>query len=146
MRKLILQEFVTLDGLAAGPNDGVDFVPHATEGDRSFGLEPLRLIDAIDTILLGRVTYRMFSEYRPKVTDGEQKAFADKLNATPKIVFSKKARGREAETGSRQRYRHMGQPLSRPIADERGDDRRISAGDLSSRSRGRKASLSRQGR
>jgi hypothetical protein len=31
MRQVILQEFVTLDGLAAGPNASVDFVPAATK-------------------------------------------------------------------------------------------------------------------
>ena len=61
MRKLILQEFITLDGLAAGPNDSVDFVPASTRGDRSFGQEQSALIDAIGTILLGRVTYRIVS-------------------------------------------------------------------------------------
>ena len=30
MRKVILQEFLTLDGLAAGQNDSVDFVPAST--------------------------------------------------------------------------------------------------------------------
>jgi dihydrofolate reductase len=90
MRKVILQEFVTLDGLAAGPNDSVDFVPNATQGDQSFGLEQLRLMEKIDTILLGSKTYRMFAEYWPKVTEGTEKEFADKLNAMPKIVFSKK--------------------------------------------------------
>jgi hypothetical protein len=35
MRKVILQEFVTLDGLAVGPHDSVDFVPQATQGDQS---------------------------------------------------------------------------------------------------------------
>jgi dihydrofolate reductase len=88
MRKVILQEFVTLDGLAAGPNDSVDFVPASTQGDQSFGQEQLTLMDAIDTILLGGVTYRMFAEFWPKVTEGEEKPFADKLNSTPKIVFS----------------------------------------------------------
>ena len=89
MRKVILQEFVSVDGLAAGPNDSVDFVPKATRGDQSFGREQLQLMESIDTILLGRVTYRMFSEYWPNVTEADEKAFADKLNATPKIVFSK---------------------------------------------------------
>jgi dihydrofolate reductase len=89
MRKVILQEFVTLDGLAAGPNDSVDFVPNATQGDQSLGREQMGLIDTIDTILLGRVTYRLFAEYWPNVSEGEDKAFADKLNAIPKIVFSK---------------------------------------------------------
>ena len=41
-------------------------------------------MDSIDTILLGRVTYQMFSQYWPKVTDGEEKVFADKLNAIPR--------------------------------------------------------------
>lgn len=86
MRNVILQEFVSLDGLAAGPNDSVDFIPAATRGDRSFGQQQFSLIDSIDTILLGRVTYRMFAEYWPKVTEGDDKPFADKLNAIPKIV------------------------------------------------------------
>ena len=89
MRKVILQEFVSVDGLAAGPNDSVNFVPKATRGDQSFGREQLQLIDSIDTILLGRMTYRMFSEYWPKVTEGDEKIFAEKMNATPKVVFSK---------------------------------------------------------
>jgi hypothetical protein len=59
MRRVVLQEFVTLDGLAAGPSDSVDFVPGSTQGDHSFGEEQLRFIDTVDTILLGRVTYRM---------------------------------------------------------------------------------------
>jgi dihydrofolate reductase len=88
VRKVILQEFVTLNGLAAGPNGSVDFVPASTRGDRSFGQEQLALMDSIDTILLGRVTYRMFAEHWPKVTEGEDKPFADKLNSTPRIVFS----------------------------------------------------------
>jgi dihydrofolate reductase len=46
-------------------------------------------MDSIDTILLGRVTYQMFAGYWPKVTKGKEKAFADKLNSIPKIVFSK---------------------------------------------------------
>jgi dihydrofolate reductase len=89
MRKVILQEFVSLNGLASGLNDRVDFVPGAMHGDQRFGREQLKLIDSIDMILLGRVTYRMFSEHFPKVTKGDDKAFADKVNATPKTVFSK---------------------------------------------------------
>ena len=88
MRKVILQEFLTLDGLAAGPNDNVDYVPAATEGDKSFGQEQLNLMDSIDTILLGRVTYQMFAGYWPNIRKGKEKAFADKLNSIPKIVFS----------------------------------------------------------
>ena len=89
MRKLIVQEFVSLDGLAAGPNESVDFVPAASKGDESFGRDQLALMDAVDTILLGRVTYTMFAGYWPKVTEGAEKTFAEKLNSIPKVVFSK---------------------------------------------------------
>jgi dihydrofolate reductase len=89
MRKVILQEFISLDSLAAGPNDSVDFVPASTPGDKSFGKEQVKLLNSVDTILLGRVTYQMFAGYWPKVTKGKEKAFADKLNSIPKIVFSK---------------------------------------------------------
>lgn len=89
MRKLILQEFLTLDGLAAGPNDSVDYVSASTEGDKSFGEEQMKLMDSIDTILLGRVTYEMFAGYWPNVNKGKEKAFADKLNSIPKIIFSR---------------------------------------------------------
>lgn len=89
MRNVILQEFVSLDGRATGPNDGVDFIPAATQGDRSFGDRQLSFMDSIDTILLGRATYQMFAGYWPNVTSGDDKPFADKLNAIPKIVFSR---------------------------------------------------------
>jgi dihydrofolate reductase len=49
----------------------------------------MSFLDTVGTILLGGVTYRMFADYWPKVTTGEDEPFADKLNATPKIVFSK---------------------------------------------------------
>jgi dihydrofolate reductase len=88
MRRVILQEFVTLDGLAAGPNGSVDFVPASTQGDQSFGERQLRFMDSVDAILLGRVTYEMFAGYWPNVTSGDDKPFADKINAIPKFVFS----------------------------------------------------------
>lgn len=90
MRSVILQEFVSIDGMAAGPDDSVDFIPAATEGDQSFGRNQLDLMDTIDAILLGRVTYEMFVTYWPEVKPGDDdEPFADKLNAIPKIVFSK---------------------------------------------------------
>ena len=89
MRKVILQEFISLDSLAAGPDDSVDFVPASTRGDKSFGEQQLKLMDSVDTILLGRVTYQMFAQHWPNVKEGDDKLFADKLNSIPKIVFSK---------------------------------------------------------
>ena len=88
MRKVILQEFVSLDGFAADAKGGVDFVPASTKGDQRFGDRQSAFMDSIDTILLGRVTYEMFSQYWPNVTSGDEKPFADKINAIPKVVFS----------------------------------------------------------
>ena len=89
MRSVILQEFVSVDGSAAASDGTVDFVPAATSGDESFGRRQLAFIGSVDTILLGRVTYELFARYWPKVTDGDDKPFADKINSTPKIVFSR---------------------------------------------------------
>lgn len=88
MRKVVLQEFVSIDGMAAGPNDTVDFIPASTQGDSSFGREQTVLVDTVDTLLLGRVTYEMFAGYWPNVTEGAEKEFADKFNSLSKVVFS----------------------------------------------------------
>jgi dihydrofolate reductase len=91
MPKVVVQEFVTLDGFAAGPNGELDFVTDAATGDPTSGEfvdDQRAFISAVDTILLGSVTYRMFSEYWPEQTV-ETQGIADALNSTPKIVFSK---------------------------------------------------------
>ena len=79
---------MTLDGLAAGPSGEVDFIPAATEGDAGVAETQMRFIDTVDTIVLGRTTYEMFAGYWPTAT-GDDKPFADKLNAIPKVVFSR---------------------------------------------------------
>lgn len=89
MRKVILQEFVTVNGLAAGPNGTTDYISASLRGDATFGHMQSALMDATDTMLLGRVTYQMFSSYWPNVTEGDQKPFADKLNSKKKLVFSR---------------------------------------------------------
>lgn len=89
MRKVILQEIVSLDGYAAGPNGDVAFIPASTRGDPRWGAEQSALMDRVDTLLLGRVTYRMFSQHWPAITQGEEKEFADKFNGLQKVVFSK---------------------------------------------------------
>jgi len=88
MRRIILQDFVSANGLAAGPNDSVDFIPAALQGDRSFGDRQMAFIDSVDTMLLGRATYEMFAGHWPNVTSGDDKPFADKVNALQKVVVS----------------------------------------------------------
>jgi len=91
MRKVVVQQFVTLDGFAAGPNGELDFVTESgADADPTSGPfveKQLAFIESLDTILLGAVTYRGFAEYWPEQTT-ETQAIADVLNATPKVVFS----------------------------------------------------------
>jgi dihydrofolate reductase len=88
MRKLIVQEFVSVDGMAAAADGSVDFIPAASEGDRRFGQRQLEFMDGVDAIVLGTATYRMFAEYWPNAKSGEDKEFAARINETPKFVFS----------------------------------------------------------
>jgi dihydrofolate reductase len=88
MRKIVLQEFVSLDAMAAGPGDSVDFIPASTQGDATFGREQVALMDTVDTLLLGRRTYEMFAGFWPNVTQGPEAEFAGKWNALKKVVFS----------------------------------------------------------
>jgi dihydrofolate reductase len=86
MRKLILEEWVSLDGFAADRNGQLNFFP-ATEKDQHSDSHQLRFLDTVDTILLGRKTYELFVDFWPAATT-EQEIIADRLNELPKIVFS----------------------------------------------------------
>lgn len=84
MRKVILQELVTLDGFAAGTDGELDFfesVADYGEVDR----DNLRILEDVDTIVLGAATYRMFVEYWPTADD---EPVAKAVNTIPKVVFS----------------------------------------------------------
>jgi dihydrofolate reductase len=86
MKSVILQEFLTIDGMAASPDGKTDFIP---TDDRSLGVRQMEFIDSVDTMVLGRVTYQLFAHYWPNVASGDEwRPFADKLNAMRKIVFS----------------------------------------------------------
>jgi hypothetical protein len=51
MRKFILQEIVSLDGYAAGPNGDVNFIPASTRGAPRWDAEQTALMDTLDTLL-----------------------------------------------------------------------------------------------
>jgi len=123
-RKVIVQEFVSVDGFAAGPNGDVAFIPASMRGDRSFGREQTAFMDECDTMLLGRVTYEMFSGYWPNVTQGDEQPFADKFNGLAKIVFSRSLN--RAPWGSWPDARVAGRPPEEEVANlRRGSGRHI---------------------
>jgi dihydrofolate reductase len=86
MRRLILEEWLSLDGYAVDEDGGLDFFP-ATEADRFSDQDQLEFLDTVDTILLGRRTYELFVDFWPTATTDEE-VIADRLNALPKLVFS----------------------------------------------------------
>ena len=86
MRKLILEEWVSLDGYAVDSDGTLDFFP-PSETDRYSDRDQLAFLDTVDTILLGRKTYELFVDYWPTATTDEE-VIAERLNELPKLVFS----------------------------------------------------------
>jgi|ERR1700694_387969 len=88
MGKLVVTEFITLDGVIDSPGGG-EFehggwsfkFNRGDEGDQ-FKLAELM---ASDAQLLGRVTYDGFAKAWPSMTDGD---FGEKMNGMPKYVVS----------------------------------------------------------
>jgi len=92
MRKIITTTWVTLDGFIAGPNGEMDWIGEIY--DEAMGIYESELVSSADTLLLGRVTYQSFAGSWPYVPDNPnasegEKAYARKLNAMRKIVFSR---------------------------------------------------------
>jgi len=88
MRKLIVEEWISLDGYVADKDAGLDFFTNLTSEQNKYSdADQLKFIETLDTILLGRKTYELFVKFWPTAT-ADQEVIADKLNGTPKIVFS----------------------------------------------------------
>jgi dihydrofolate reductase len=88
--KLVVSEFITLDGVVEDPGGAESF----EHGGWSFKFEQgpegeqykLDEVLAADALLLGRVTYEGFAAAWPAITD--EAGFADKMNGMPKYVVS----------------------------------------------------------
>src|SRR5215218_9246267 len=88
MGKIVVTEFVSVDGVMEDPGGSEDFehggwsfeIDRGEEGDR------FKLDEALESqaLLLGRVSYEGFAEAWPS-REGE---FADKFNSMPKYVVS----------------------------------------------------------
>jgi dihydrofolate reductase len=88
MAKLVVTEFVSVDGVAEDPGgaDGWERGGWAFQYERGAEGDQFKLDETMssDALLLGRVTYEGFADAWPK-RDGE---FADKFNTMPKYVVS----------------------------------------------------------
>jgi dihydrofolate reductase len=91
-RKIIVTEFMTLDGVIEAP--GGNETPHPHRGwsfkygygspeTRKYKIDEL---SSVDTLLLGKTTYELFAAHWPGQTGG---GFADRINRLPKYVVSR---------------------------------------------------------
>jgi dihydrofolate reductase len=90
MGKIVVTEFVSLDGVIEAPGGGEDYkhagwtfeIDRGEEGDK---FKLAELVEA-EAQLLGRVTYEGFAAAWPTMEDGA--GFAEKMNGMPKYVVS----------------------------------------------------------
>jgi dihydrofolate reductase len=90
MGKIVVTEFVSLDGVMEDPGGAEDYahggwtfeISRGEEGDK-FKVEEIFEAEAQ---LLGRTTYEGFAAAWPTMTD--EAGFAEKMNTMPKYVFS----------------------------------------------------------
>jgi dihydrofolate reductase len=89
--KLVVSEFVTLDGVMEDPGgaEGFDRGGWAFKFDRGVEGDKFKLDEvlAAEAMLLGRKTYEGFAAAWPDRTD--EAGFADKMNSMPKYVVSR---------------------------------------------------------
>jgi dihydrofolate reductase len=89
MRKLVVTEYVTLDGVIEDPG-GSEGTKHGGWSFQFWNQEAAKFkldeLFASDALLLGRVTYQGFAKAWPSMTD--ELGFADRMNGLPKFVVS----------------------------------------------------------
>jgi dihydrofolate reductase len=90
MRKIIVTELITLDGVVEAP--GGNETPHPHGGWQSTYRRPetgkykVDELAAVDALLLGKNTYESFAKYWPTQSGA---GFADPMNNYPKYVVSR---------------------------------------------------------
>lgn len=89
MRKVIVSEYVTLDGVMEDPG-GAEGFKYGGWSFQFWSEEAAKYkfdeLFASDALLLGRVTYQGFAKAWPTITD--EAGFADRMNNLPKFVVS----------------------------------------------------------
>ncbi|HMJ74384.1 MAG TPA: dihydrofolate reductase family protein [Iamia sp.] len=88
MRKLIVQQWVTVDNIAAEEDGGLGFVsgePFSDTDTSAFKASMMGFIDSVDTMILGANTYAQSTGWADAEEQGE---YGEKLNRLTKFVAS----------------------------------------------------------
>ncbi|MDQ3099090.1 MAG: dihydrofolate reductase family protein [bacterium] len=123
MRKIILTEWVTLDGFVSDRKDIPSFVSSYFNDEMSMYEDVI--VSSADTLMLGRKTYESFAGSwphvpgRPGVSEGE-KEYAKKLNAMKKVVFSKTLD--KVEWNNSQLYNEIDAEEIKKLKEQPGED------------------------
>jgi dihydrofolate reductase len=89
MRKLVVQQWVTVDNIAAEEDGGLSFVsgePFSETTEPAFKAKVMGFVDSVDTLMLGANTYAQTKDYWPSAVD--QGEYGEKLNNLTKFVAS----------------------------------------------------------
>jgi dihydrofolate reductase len=123
MRKIIVTEWVSLDGFVSGPDNDMSFVGESFSDEMSQYEDDI--VSQSDTLILGGVTYASFAGSwpfvpdKPDVSEGE-KAYARKVNAMRKLVFSKTLKS--ADWNNSQLFREIDPEQLKKFKQEDGKD------------------------
>ncbi len=86
MRKVFVFNLETLDGYFEGPKREIDW--HNV--DAEFNEYAIDMLNSVDTLLFGRVTYELMANYwTTPAAKKDDPIVAEKMNTLPKIVFSR---------------------------------------------------------
>lgn len=91
MRKLIVQQWSTIDNIVAEEDGGLSFVTAepftSLSTDPKYKASVMDFINSVDTMVIGANTYAMSKDYWPNATD--QGEYGEIVNKMSKIVASK---------------------------------------------------------
>jgi dihydrofolate reductase len=90
MRKIIVSEFITLDGVIESPGGNETPHPHGgwsiKDSSPETGKYKVDELASVDALLLGKNTFEVFAAYWPAQTGA---GFAEPINRLPKYVVSR---------------------------------------------------------
>jgi dihydrofolate reductase len=88
VRRLIVDSIISLDGYFTGPNNEIDWFEF-DDDEQAWSSE---ILQRVDTMIYGRVTYEEFRQFWPTPranVSGFDPYIIRQLNELPKVVFSK---------------------------------------------------------
>lgn len=93
MKKIIVLEWLSLDGYFSGPGDETDWFISDEETQEHL----LKMFRSVDTMLLGQVTYKLFTTYWPAPISAQENPaeLVNFMNNSRKIVFSSSLKNTE---------------------------------------------------